>query len=67
VDFRDRTLTCRECNGSFIWTAGEQQFYQEKGLVNVPARCPDCRANRKSASVSTSAPSPRWSAPSAEP
>jgi CxxC-x17-CxxC domain-containing protein len=47
VDFSDRTLTCRECNRPFIWTAGEQQFYQEKGLVNVPARCPDCRANRK--------------------
>jgi CxxC-x17-CxxC domain-containing protein len=47
VDFRDRTLTCRECNGSFVWTAGEQQFYHEKGLLNVPARCPDCRAHRK--------------------
>ena len=47
MDFVDRTLTCRECNQPFIWTAGEQQFYQEKGLVNIPARCPTCRANRK--------------------
>src|SRR5919109_770086 len=47
VDFVDRTLTCRECNQPFIWTAGEQQFYQEKGLLNIPARCPDCRAARK--------------------
>jgi CxxC-x17-CxxC domain-containing protein len=47
VDFVDRTLTCRECNQPFTWTAGEQQFYLEKGLVNIPARCPNCRASRK--------------------
>ncbi len=47
MDFVDRTLTCRECGKPFIWTAGEQQFYQEKGLTNVPARCPECRASRK--------------------
>ena len=47
MDFSDRTLTCRECDSSFVWTAGEQQFYQEKGLANIPARCPDCRASRK--------------------
>ncbi len=47
MDFDDRTLTCRECSQPFLWTAGEQQFYHEKGLVNVPARCPTCRATRK--------------------
>lgn len=47
MDFVDRTLVCRECNQPFTWTAGEQHFYQEKGLANVPARCPACRANRK--------------------
>lgn len=47
MDFADRTLTCRDCDRPFTWTAGEQQFYQEKGLVNAPARCPDCRATRK--------------------
>ena len=47
MDFSDRTLSCRECGESFVWTGGEQLFYQEKGLVNSPARCPSCRANRK--------------------
>ena len=47
MEYSDRALTCRECDRSFIWTAGEQQFYQEKGLANVPARCPECRATRK--------------------
>lgn len=47
MEFDDRTLMCRECNQPFTWTAGEQQFYQEKGLVNIPVRCPSCRAARK--------------------
>lgn len=45
----DRTLTCRDCNGPFVWTAGEQEFYQRRGLVNEPARCPQCRAQRRRA------------------
>ncbi len=47
MDVPDLTLTCRECDQPFTWTGGEQQFYSEKGLVNIPARCPDCRASRK--------------------
>ncbi|MDQ3045878.1 MAG: zinc-ribbon domain containing protein [Chloroflexota bacterium] len=47
MDFDDQTLTCRDCGEPFTWTAGEQQFYQEKGLANVPARCPACRSVRK--------------------
>ncbi len=47
VDFVDKTLTCRECSKPFSWTAGEQQFYREKGLINIPARCPSCRSARK--------------------
>ncbi len=47
MSFEDKNLTCRECSQSFIWTAGEQAFYAEKGLVNVPSRCPSCRAARR--------------------
>ena len=43
----DRTLDCRDCGKGFTWTAGEQQFFQEKGLVNIPVRCPACRSARK--------------------
>lgn len=46
-EFVDRTLPCRDCAHPFIWTAGEQRFFHEKGLVNLPARCPGCRAQRK--------------------
>lgn len=47
MDFSDKTLTCRECKKPFIWTGGEQHFFKEKGLTNIPARCPACRSARK--------------------
>ena len=49
MEFEDKTLICRECGEPFVWTAGEQAFYAEKGLLNVPARCQDCRQARKQA------------------
>ena len=45
--FQDRDLTCRDCGGSFVFTAGEQEFYATKGLEHDPVRCPNCRAQRK--------------------
>ena len=45
--YTDKTLTCRECNQSFTFTAGEQEFFALKGFTNEPSRCPDCRAQRK--------------------
>lgn len=45
--FQDLTLQCRECSAEFTWTTGEQAFFQEKGLLNQPQRCPSCRANKR--------------------
>ncbi len=45
--FEDRVLVCKECGAEFPFTASEQEFYAEKGFQNDPARCPECRANRK--------------------
>jgi CxxC-x17-CxxC domain-containing protein len=47
VIYADKTLRCRECGADFTFTAGEQEFYAAKGLVNEPARCPDCRSLRR--------------------
>lgn len=47
MSFADKTLTCRNCGQEFIWTAGEQEFYQSRGLMNPPGRCPTCRAERR--------------------
>ncbi len=44
----DKPLTCRECGTSFLFTAGEQEFFAQKGFTNEPGRCPACRAQRKS-------------------
>ena len=44
---QDRTLTCRDCGRQFVFTSGEQEFYQSRGLMNEPGRCPGCRSARK--------------------
>lgn len=43
----DRILKCKECGRDFVFTAGEQEFYAQKGFQNDPARCPACRHTRK--------------------
>ena len=48
--FEDKTLVCKECGQEFIFTAGEQEFYEAKGFVNEPQRCKTCRDARKAAS-----------------
>ena len=48
-NIQDKTLTCRDCGNQFVWTAGEQQFYQDKGFTNPPSRCASCRQNKKAA------------------
>lgn len=45
--YEDITLKCRECGEEFVFTAGEQQFYEEKGFTSQPVRCPACRKARK--------------------
>ena len=47
MNFQDQTLTCRDCGKQFVWTASEQEFYQQKGFQNAPVRCPACRALKK--------------------
>lgn len=44
---QDQNLTCKDCGASFVWTAGEQKFYQDKGFTNAPTRCPNCRMKKK--------------------
>lgn len=45
--FEDKVLICKDCGKQFVWTAGEQEFYAEKGFANEPTRCKECRAARK--------------------
>ncbi len=43
----DKVLICKDCGKEFTFTAGEQEFYAEKGFTNEPKRCPDCRKAHK--------------------
>ena len=36
--YQDEKLICEDCGAEFVFTAGEQEFYAEKGLVNKPKR-----------------------------
>ena len=48
--YEDKTLVCKECGQEFVFTAGEQEFYAERGFQNEPQRCKACRDARKAAS-----------------
>jgi len=43
----DKTLDCVDCGASFIFDAGEQEFFATKGYTNEPKRCPECRSVNK--------------------
>jgi CxxC-x17-CxxC domain-containing protein len=42
-DFQDRKIKCLDCGDDFVWTAGEQVFFHDKGLKNEPKRCKPCK------------------------
>lgn len=45
--YTDRTIACLDCGQEFTFTAGEQEFYAQRGFTEPPKRCPTCRASRK--------------------
>ena len=47
--YEDKTLVCKECGAEFVFSAGEQEFYAERGFQNEPQRCKACRDARKNA------------------
>ena len=46
MEFVDRLLTCVDCGGEFVFTAGEQLFFQDKNFKNDPKRCKPCKSKR---------------------
>ncbi len=56
--FEDKILVCKDCSNSFTFTTGEQEFYQSRGLLHEPARCPACRTARRG-SVGSRSDQPR--------
>lgn len=45
--YEDKTLVCKECGNEFTFTAGEQEFFAEKGLTHEPKTCKSCRDAKK--------------------
>ena len=47
MQFVDRFLKCSDCNVDFVFTAGEQLFFNDKQFKNDPKRCKLCKAKRR--------------------
>lgn len=46
MEFVEKELECVDCHDSFLLTAGEQQFFHDKGF-STPKRCKSCRMKKK--------------------
>jgi CxxC-x17-CxxC domain-containing protein len=68
--YTDRAIACLDCGQEFSFTAGEQEFYAQRGFTEPPKRCPSCRAIRKAqrsggrTGFEGAGDSGNWSAPS---
>jgi CxxC-x17-CxxC domain-containing protein len=47
-EFQDSKINCIDCGQDFIWAAGEQLFFHDKGLTNPPKRCKSCKQAKNS-------------------
>ena len=47
MNFQDKSLQCFNCGITFTFSAGEQEFFANKGFTNQPKRCPQCRQANK--------------------
>jgi len=56
--FVDRILTCSDCHGEFIFTAGEQLFFYDKQFKNDPKRCKPCKSRRSGLSAAANGGGP---------
>src|ERR1019366_1781167 len=47
MNLTDRELKCAKCGEMFVFSAGEQEFFQRKGFTNEQKRCKQCKAKRQ--------------------
>ncbi|HLE36326.1 MAG TPA: zinc-ribbon domain containing protein [Candidatus Acidoferrales bacterium] len=50
MEYHDKVLKCVDCGAEFVFTAGEQMFFADKGFKNEPKRCKGCKGQRAQAS-----------------
>lgn len=58
TQFVDRLLTCSDCHSGFIFTAGEQLFFNDKQFKNDPKRCKPCKSRRSGLSAAATGTGP---------
>src|ERR1700687_5323791 len=58
MEYHDKVLKCAECGAEFVFTAGEQMFFADKGFKNEPKRCKACKAKRSEGGASGGGGSP---------
>jgi CxxC-x17-CxxC domain-containing protein len=46
MEYHDKVLKCADCGAEFVFTAGEQMFFADKGFKNEPKRCKACKGTR---------------------
>ena len=63
--YEDKTLVCKECGKEFVFTAGEQEFYAERGFQNEPQRCRPAATPARTLPVARVNTSPRPALPAA--
>ena len=56
MEYHDKVLKCSECGAEFVFTAGEQMFFADKGFKNEPKRCKSCKAKRAESAGGGSSP-----------
>lgn len=49
--YKDKNLYCRNCEKEFVFSVGEQQFYEKKAF-QLPKHCRACRKTNKIKQVS---------------
>ncbi|MFQ6672937.1 MAG: zinc-ribbon domain containing protein, partial [Candidatus Tectimicrobiota bacterium] len=59
MEYQDQPIICSDCGQEFIFTAGEQQFYAERGFDHPPKRCKPCRTLRKQQQATQAPVAPR--------
>lgn len=46
MGFVDRDVKCLGCSVMFMFSAGEQTFFKDKGFTNDPKHCKSCKTLR---------------------
>jgi len=56
MEYSDKVLKCVECSAEFVFTAGEQSFYADKGFKHEPKRCKGCKSTHAAGPLSNGSP-----------